>query len=130
MAADQVQAGDAVTALLLARRELLALLPVPDRPVITGFWPVLHDALAAQREILVLRGHESAVWSAGFSPDGTRIVTASGDKTARVWPLVQDLPELARLAWQRIAPLRSLSEAQKQRFFIEDAPPAGAAGSP
>ena len=30
-------------------------------------------------------GHESYVWSAQFSPDGTRIVTASADKTARVW---------------------------------------------
>ena len=25
------------------------------------------------------------MWSAQFSPDGTRIVTASRDKTARVW---------------------------------------------
>ena len=25
------------------------------------------------------------VWSAAFSPDGTRIVTASEDETARIW---------------------------------------------
>jgi WD40 repeat protein len=36
-------------------------------------------------EPIVLRGHQSDLWSAAFSPDGTRIVTASGDKTARVW---------------------------------------------
>ena len=36
-------------------------------------------------EIAVLRGHESVVWSAAFSPDGTRIVTASSDRTARLW---------------------------------------------
>ena len=30
-------------------------------------------------------GHEGSVLSAQFSPDGTRIVTASSDKTARVW---------------------------------------------
>jgi len=29
--------------------------------------------------------HQSVVWSAAFSPDGTRVVTTSGDQTARVW---------------------------------------------
>jgi WD40 repeat protein len=33
----------------------------------------------------VLRGPESLVPSAAFSPDGSRIVTASLDKTARIW---------------------------------------------
>ena len=29
--------------------------------------------------------HEGSVVAASFSPDGRRIVTASDDKTARVW---------------------------------------------
>jgi WD40 repeat protein len=33
----------------------------------------------------MLSGHEEFVNSAAFSPDGTRIVTASVDKTARIW---------------------------------------------
>jgi WD40 repeat protein len=33
----------------------------------------------------VLKGHQGFVQSAGFSPDGTRVVTASTDMTARVW---------------------------------------------
>ena len=30
-------------------------------------------------------GHDGEVTAAAFSPDGARIVTASNDKTARVW---------------------------------------------
>ena len=33
----------------------------------------------------VLAGHEDLLWSAAYSPDGSRIVTASADNTARVW---------------------------------------------
>lgn len=40
-----------------------------------------------------LNGHQSAVYTAAFSPDGKRIVTASWDKTARVWP-VENLDRL------------------------------------
>ncbi|MEO1474505.1 MAG: hypothetical protein AAFS03_11330, partial [Pseudomonadota bacterium] len=37
-----------------------------------------------------LQGHAGTVWSAAFSPDGTRIVTASSDNTARVWRRTDD----------------------------------------
>jgi WD40 repeat protein len=36
-------------------------------------------------EILALKGHTRGVSSASFSPDGTRIVTASQDGTAKLW---------------------------------------------
>lgn len=32
-----------------------------------------------------LEGHTRPLWDAAFSRDGLRVVTASGDNTARVW---------------------------------------------
>ena len=36
---------------------------------------------------VVLAGHTDQVWHAAFSPDGSRIVTASADSTARLWDI-------------------------------------------
>jgi WD40 repeat protein/serine/threonine protein kinase len=37
------------------------------------------------RRIAMFEGHDSQVSGASFSPDGTRIATASADRTARIW---------------------------------------------
>jgi WD40 repeat protein len=42
--------------------------------------------IAATGQVIAkLEGHSDSVVSAAFSPDGQRGVTASKDKTARVW---------------------------------------------
>ncbi len=46
---------------------------------------VFQDMRAADRQIALLSGHTERVFSAAYSPDGARIVTASADKTARIW---------------------------------------------
>jgi WD40 repeat protein len=45
----------------------------------------LRGAVNASMAIAALHGHEDTIASAVFSPDGTRILTASFDRTARIW---------------------------------------------
>jgi len=47
---------------------------------------------------LLLRGHTGAVRRAVWSPDGTQILTASADGSARVWPLRGGAPRILQLA--------------------------------
>jgi eukaryotic-like serine/threonine-protein kinase len=46
---------------------------------------VFQEIRAADVQLVVLSGHGDIVLSGTYSPDGTRIVTASSDKTARIW---------------------------------------------
>ena len=46
-------------------------------------WRYVHRL--CHSELLTLEGHTDPVRSASFSPDGTRIVTASEDNTAKLW---------------------------------------------
>jgi WD40 repeat protein len=46
---------------------------------------LLEKALANPVQTATLTGHTDPVWAASFSPDGTRVVTASFDDTARIW---------------------------------------------
>jgi WD40 repeat protein len=72
-----------------ATRILLALEALPDvgekRPLVFDAQKSLIEGLNDLRELTVVRGHTGSVNSVAVMPDGTRIVTASGDRTARVW---------------------------------------------
>ena len=37
------------------------------------------------KKLMTLSGHERGIWSVAYSPDGTRIVSGSLDKTVRIW---------------------------------------------
>lgn len=58
---------------------------VVDRTVLPEAEDALRRALQASRIELTLRGHTDTVWWAVFSPDGSRIATASADGTAKIW---------------------------------------------
>jgi hypothetical protein len=64
---------------------LLALAACDEYAPTAGAVRALSAAMQCTRERLRLRGHEGSVWSAVYSPDGSRILTASDDRTARVW---------------------------------------------
>jgi WD40 repeat protein/serine/threonine protein kinase len=46
---------------------------------------VLQEARAVDKKLLAMTGHSDTVQSVAFSPDGLKILTASDDRTARVW---------------------------------------------
>src|SRR5262249_947789 len=53
-------------------------------PTLRG-WEWHHVHRLCHADLLTLQGHTDMVLRASFSADGSRIVTASMDKTARVW---------------------------------------------
>src|SRR5258705_829169 len=81
----QQREADSGTAILLALEALPDTAAGVNRPYVPEAELQLDVAWRALRERLVLKGHTDPVWSAAFSPDGKRIVTASLDNTARLW---------------------------------------------
>jgi WD40 repeat protein/tRNA A-37 threonylcarbamoyl transferase component Bud32/TPR repeat protein len=55
------------------------------RPYTPEALSVFQEARAADAAVFAMTGHTDRVRSAAFSPDGARMVTASYDKTARIW---------------------------------------------
>jgi len=70
-----------------------------------------------------LTGHTGEVTDAAFSPDGSRVVTASIDRTARVWPLdpIVLMPAAQRQGYvcrERLIGARSFSDQEKQEPIL------------
>jgi WD40 repeat protein len=92
-AAEKVDAGDAVTGMLLALEALPKdVTRIWHRPLVPDAEYALDYAVADRQERGDLRGHEQAVTSAAFSPDDRRIVSSSFDKTVRIWDVAGGAP--------------------------------------
>ena len=59
--------------------------PGEPKPTASGVSEGVPPDVRVDRCVLTLKGHGDWVCSASFSPDGAKIVSASGDRTVRVW---------------------------------------------
>jgi WD40 repeat protein len=81
----------------------------------------IHDATTGRLNI-VLTGHEDRVTRVAFSADGHRVVTASQDKTARVWRVFPNTDDLVEEAKRAIP--RCLTRVEREEAFLNRIPPA------
>jgi WD40 repeat protein len=58
-----------------------------QRAMVAGLEQSLHDCILRSQTRLTLRGHRDRVQSVAWSPDGSKLATASIDKTAKVWEM-------------------------------------------
>src|SRR5262245_37347943 len=86
LSAAKLSRSDFDSALRLASRGTRIDLALPaDKTRASSAAAALAAAVSQANWRLALGGHDDYVTSAAFSPDGSRIVTASLDKTARIW---------------------------------------------
>ena len=82
-ASQLVDEGNPYWASRLALEVLPANIEKPDKPYVPEAECALRKAW--QKNTGILRGHTASVYSASFSSDGKRIVSASDDRTVRIW---------------------------------------------
>ena len=72
---------------------------LPHRGVNRAYTPealsVFQEARAADRQVFAITANTARLWSAVFSPDGSRVVSASSDNTARLWDSTTGRPIIA-----------------------------------
>jgi len=66
----------------------------------------------------VLSGHGDAVYSAAYSHDGTRIITGSNDKTARIWDARVPANIEAQIMWDASAQTDPLSDVDRTQLGL------------
>jgi WD40 repeat protein len=70
----------------------------------------------------VLGGHDGPVYSAAFSRDGSRIVTASADKTARIWDARLETVSAKGLLAEACARLKGQTKLTREEILLASYP--------
>ena len=65
---------------------------------------------------MTLKGHDSGVWSAAYSPNGKRIATAGSDGIVQIY--TTDMDELLQIAESRVT--RQLTAEEKEKYGVLD----------
>src|SRR5215813_2139926 len=112
LSAAKLTHSDFDSALRLASRGTRIDLALPaDKTRASPAAAALATAVSQANWRFALGGHDAAVVSAAFSPDGSRIVTASDDKTLRIWDAASG---------KEIALLRGHDNAVRSAVFSSD----------
>lgn len=69
----------------------------------------------------LLAGNDDGGMAVAFSPDGTRVLTGSWDKTARLWPVLPSAQALVDAVKASLP--RCLTPAQREQFHLGTAAP-------
>jgi hypothetical protein len=77
--------------------------------------------MATGKASATLVGHTDAVFAVAFSPYGTRVLTGSGDHTARLWPVFKSTQ--AFIDTVRTSVPRCLTPMQREAFHLGTPPP-------
>lgn len=96
----EYEKGNITKALRMALYALPKNLDNPDRPYVPEAELKLRQCNYPQKYNIYSKSilkHDDFIYSAVFSPDGKYIVTASGDKTARVWDAATGKPAIEPL---------------------------------
>jgi WD40 repeat protein len=68
--------------------------------------------------------HQDRVWTASFDPKGERVVTASDDRTARIWDAAAarqpSLDQLRSMLGPRAEPLKTPAALDRSQGYADD----------